>query len=262
MKPSILVRPYAPGLWAIDAQSDLAGRDLFHQQRSTSDMTAIRDALTRAGINTAGAELHARTAEALKFHRGDVDMAARKLATMLVKRRNLFDALVLDHVRRVAADPTVAAAIAADMPKDVRVKKHDRHRRRTEAERAAALRVAGSESEIVGSVFERRINGRFIGDLAVRELNAMVMHNAFDAAGFLKLGTDSVANAILLHSVQDFVAQTYAQADGATLVRNVIPAATLQALIDDAESEAPRFVEKRMRDYARAVAENRREAIA
>ena len=163
---------------------------------------------------------------------------------------------MLDYVRRIAAEPDGIAAVAVDTrPKDVEVRKHDRHRKRTTAEREAALRVAGIEAAEIRTVFEHRVNGRAIGDLRWGELGAMVRDNAVDAASFLKLGTEATANAILLFKVQRHASVD----DHSTLVRQVITAAQLQAFVDEAYAEAPRFVEAGMRTYAKAVAEHRGE---
>lgn len=223
-------------------------------------MTAIKDALTKAGVDTAAAELRTRAREALQFNRGNVGAAAEKLTNMLMKRRDLVGSLALQYLQTLAADPDVTAAIAVQekRPRDVKVKSHARHRRRTTAEKDAALRVAGAEVAALRGVFDHRVNGRPIGDLAWGELGAMIDDNAGDASAFLRLGTEATANALLLLKVQQF-AQV---ADHSTKVKQVLSASQLQKLMDESAAEAPRWVQAGMAKYARAVSRNDMKEIA
>ena len=215
-------------------------------------MTAIRDAMTRAGVDTTGAELRAAALDALKNNRGNVEKAAMQLGALVIKRRDLLRTLTLDFVRRLAGEPEALERVAVtERQRDVTVDRHKRHRRRTREERAAALRVAAGEADAMRSVFDRRVNGRPIGDLAWGELTKMVQNNADDAASFLKLGIDYAANALLLRKVKSF-AQVE---DHATPVRRIITAVQLQTFIDEAEREAPLVVEAGMREYAQTIAE-------
>jgi hypothetical protein len=221
-------------------------------------MTAIRDALTKAGIDTAGAELRTRAREALKLNRGNVGVAADKLTALLMKtkRRDLVGALVLQYVQRIAAEPEVVAENAVDArPKDVTVKQHDRHRKRTTAEREAALRVAGITAEAINDALGYRVNGRRVGDLAWAELGTMVHDNAKDAASFLRLGTEATANALLLFKIKN-----HAQVEDQTMtIRQVISADAMQSMIDAAYAEAPRVVKLGMENYERRVVAGNKE---
>jgi hypothetical protein len=216
--------------------------------------------MTKAGIDTAGAELRTRAREALKLNRGNVGVAADKLTTLLMKnkRRDLVGVLVLQYVQRIAAEPEVVAAIAVDgRPKDVTVKQHDRHRKRTTAEREAALRVAGITSEAINDALSYRINGRRVGDIAWAELGTMVHDNAKDASHFLHLGTEATAHALLLHKIKQ-----HASVDDQTMtIRQVISAADMQQMIDAAHAEAPRLVKLGMDQYERMVVAGNRQAV-
>jgi hypothetical protein len=222
-------------------------------------MTAIRDAMAKAGIDTAAADLRTRAHEALKFNRGNVSIAAEKFTTMLMKRRDLVGSLALDYLKRIAAEPEVVAAIAVDArPKDVNVRRHARHRKRTTAEREAALRVAGIGVEAIRDALSHRVNDRPIGDFAWGELGTMVMENARDAASYLRLGTEATANALLLFKIKNHARVE----DHEMRIRQVISASDMQLFIDEAYAEAPRVVEVGMRNYAKTVSEGNRREIA
>jgi len=154
-------------------------------------MTAMKDAMTKAGVDTARAELLAKAHEVLRAHGDDAIKATPKFSGMLRKRADLLDALVLDYLRRVAANmpnvktpsdaskggaaprprPSASASTSANAsPRDVSVSKHKRSRpsprARTQDEKDAALRAAEHKVAAVRSVFEvRTIDNRFIGDL-------------------------------------------------------------------------------------------------
>jgi len=218
-------------------------------------MTAIRDAMNRAGFDTAAAELRTLTLQALKLNRGNVNKAAAKLSPVVAKRVDLIGWLVHDYVSRIAAEPETVATIAVDeRPKDVKVKQHARHRTRTTAEREAAFRVAGLGVEAIRDAFSHRVNDRPVGDMAWGELGTMVMENARDAASYLRLGTEATANALLLFKIKNHARVD----DHSMMIRQVISSTDLQAMIDDARAEAPRVVELGMHNYARTVSEGSR----
>jgi hypothetical protein len=217
-------------------------------------MTAIKDAMTKAGIDTAAAELRTAAHDVLKFNRGNIAVAAGKFTAMLMKRRDLVRSLALQYLQRIAAEPEVVAAIAVNVrPKDVKVKQHQRHRKRTTAEREAALRVAGISADAIRDALSHRVNDRPVGDLAWGELGTMVLENARDASSYLRLGTEATANALLLFKIKN-----HAQVDDHEMtIRQVISAADMEVMIDEAYTEAPRVVEIGMHNYARTVAEGR-----
>src|SRR5262245_17433636 len=113
-------------------------------------MTAMKDAMTKAGIDTARAELLAKAHEVLSAHGKDATKAVPKFSALLRKRADLLDVLVLDYLRRVAANmptaktpsdvskgaakgstaaPPQSSPTASDVsPRDVSVVKHKRAR--------------------------------------------------------------------------------------------------------------------------------------
>jgi hypothetical protein len=152
----------------------------------------------------------------------------------------------------------VAIAGQQPRPKDVKVKPHTRHRQRTAAEKDASLRVAGTEAAALRTVFDHRVNGQPVGNIAWGELKAMVRDNANDAADFLHLGTEATANAILLWKIHQF-AQVE---DYYTKVRKVVSAEQLQTFVNEARAEAPEFVKAGIRKYSDAVDKNDLKEIA
>lgn len=217
-------------------------------------MTAIRDALTRAGINTAGIELKKMATEALRSNGGSVEQATVKMTRSMRKRDDLLAALVRDFLQRVAAETPVAAR-----EKKVDVREHKRQRPRTAAERSGALVAAGTAVQALRSIFEQRIiDGRPIGDLRWGELRAMVHANASSAASYLRLGTEATENAILLDKIEAF-AQVE---DHSTKIRQVLTAQDLERLDAEAQREAPRLVEMGMRYYTTTVEQRRSREIA
>lgn len=220
-------------------------------------MTAFRDAFEKAGMNTAGAELFKLATDALRHHGGSAEKSVGKFSQMLRKRNDLLTALALEFLRRVAADMAATAPPVRPV-KEVDVRKHQRHRPRTEAERAGAMVAAGTAVQAMRSIFdERYIDGRPIGDLRWGELRAMVHANATSAASYLRLGTEATENAILLDKIEAF-----AQVENhSTKIRQVLTAGDLKRLDEEARREAPRLVEMGMRYYTDAVEQRRSQEI-
>src|SRR5262249_18004644 len=100
-------------------------------------MTAIKDAMTKAGIDTVRAELFSLASQALRAHSGDPAKAVPKFSNLLRRRPDLLDALALDFLCRVAADMGMPANVKVRAHK---VRAHERHRPRTLKEKDAALR--------------------------------------------------------------------------------------------------------------------------
>src|SRR5262249_20242724 len=98
-------------------------------------MTAMKDAMKKAGVDTARAELLTKAADVLRAHGGDATKATAKFSGMLHKRPDLLDALALDYLRRVAAD----------MPNRKHKRPRQSPRPRSQEEKNAALHVAASE---------------------------------------------------------------------------------------------------------------------
>jgi len=122
-------------------------------------MTALKDAMTKARIDTKLAAQRVTMAAAAPLRKtgSDALKAVPKFSRMLRKRPHLFDALVLDYLRRVAADMPADVSVRAH-----KVRAHKRHhpRPRTQDEKDAALRAAGRENLALRSVFDsRKIDG-------------------------------------------------------------------------------------------------------
>jgi len=170
----------------------------------------------------------------------DPAKALKEFTHALLANRDLLEWLALDYLKR----------LAANLPKSESdrgtVKAHPvrEHRRRTKEERAASI---AAELTAAGAIFNiRKIKGRPIGDLRWGELSKLVADFAVDAASFLRQGTDATTDALLLKKVFDF-----AQVDDhSRRVREVIGGNELARLDREAQMEAPRIIEKGMRDYA------------
>ena len=225
-------------------------------------MTAIKDALQKAGLDVAASELHSSAVQAIRGHAGSAADAAGKFARLLRSRADLFDALVRGYLLQVAGDMKLAGDPIAPLPapRDVRVSKmtipqhdrraHQRSRRRTATEKAAAIRVAGQINEALRSVFDRRvIDGRAIGDLAWGELGTLVDANANNAASYLRLGTDATENAIILAKVH---AHANVQ-DHRTKIRDVLTEEQLKQFEEEARAEAPLVVQMGMHRYRETI---------
>lgn len=219
-------------------------------------MTAIKDAMKKAGFDTASAELRALALEALRHHKGDIAKAAPKLAATLRKRGDLLEAVARDVLLQAQATGAPPVKVSGST-----IPEHDRraHRRqlpRSTEDKAAALRVAGEHVEALRSVFDRRLtDGRSIGELAWGELRRMVHDNAMDAASHLRLGTYAAENVIILDKIEAHASVD----DHTTKVREIIPEAQLHQFIEDARIEAPRLIELGMHRFARTL-EDRRSA--
>lgn len=221
-------------------------------------MTAIRDALTKAGVDTSGAELRTKATEALLFHRGDIAAAANKLWHVVKKRDDLGVAAMREIVQQQASSETVTKTLAKTGKKVVAVNAHQRHRRRTSEEREAALRVAGQNAEVLATIFEHRIDGRQIGDIQWGELRRLIQAHAEDAAGFLELGHESTRRTLLLLKIYNHTQVD----DPSTPIKRVIAAKQLQKFMDEAEREAPIKVRQGKIEYKQSIVIEHREGGA
>src|SRR5262245_1890123 len=118
-------------------------------------MTAMKDAMHKAGIDTATSELYTLAVEALRQHGGSIVKAAPKFAALLRKRDDLLEAVARNVLQRAAADMSIPLPGTVDIraSRMHRRPKHQRHRPRTDAERTAALQVAALHNEALRSVF-------------------------------------------------------------------------------------------------------------
>jgi hypothetical protein len=233
-------------------------------------MTAIKDAFAKAGMDTGKLDLRAAATEALDAAKGNVARAATRFSAVLKSKGELREAIALDYLQRLAAEPPQPAA--AEQPQaqpsatpaagSIKVKEHKvrQHRRRTHEEREAALRSAGHAAASMAGAYDRQIDGRPIGELRWGELQALRHNNAFNAASYLRYGNEATANFILLDKLEAHVRVT----DHSSKVKDVIGEAQLQVLSDEADVEAPRLIGEGMqawvtwletqRDNRRAIA--------
>jgi hypothetical protein len=214
-------------------------------------MTAMKDAFAKAAkIDPKLLDLKAAAVQALEATKHNLRRATTRFAATLAQRRELREAIAADFLQRVAAEKGIdtkdTAATATpkvkEQPADGSVKvtayKVPSYRRRTHEEREAALQSAGRAAASMASAYDRQIDGRSIGELRWGELQAMRHQNAFNAASFLRFGTEATANFILLDKIE-----AYCRVDDHSMkIRDVISAAQLQALAEEADVEAPRMI--------------------
>ena len=206
-------------------------------------MTAIKDALAKAGMDTGKLDLRAAATEALDAAKGNVERAVLRFAAILAKRSELREAIARDYLDRLAAERGLQQpeeTIDAPAAGSIKVREHKvrQHRRRTHEERQAALQGAGRAAASMATAYDRQIDGRSIGDLRWGELQALRHENAINAASYLRFGTEATANFILLDKIEAHVRVT----DHGTKVKDVISEAQLQLLADEADGEAPRWI--------------------
>lgn len=207
-------------------------------------MTAFKDAFAKAGMNTGKLDLRAAANEALEAAKGNVARAATRFSAVLKSKGELREAVALDYLERLAADqlgeapPEPASIEPAAGSVKVSAYKVPPHRRRTHAEREAALQGAGRAAASMATAYDRQIDGRAIGELRWGELQALRHNNAFNAASYLRYGTEATANFILLDKIEAHCRVD----DHATKVRDVISEVQLRVLSEEADAEAPRLI--------------------
>ena len=223
-------------------------------------MTAMKDAMHKAGVDTASSELYTRAVEALRAHNGSAVKAAPKFAELLRKRDDLLLAVARNVLLRAAADMQIPLPGTIDIStsRSSRRKEHQRHRPRTDAERTAAMQVMAMQNEALRSVFDRRrIGGRPMGELAWGELDGVIQASERNAVELLRLGTTEVENILIAAQCRG-----YAQvADHSTKIGEVITASQGLLFEDEARRRAPELIAQGMARY-REVLESYRPQIA
>ena len=195
-------------------------------------------------------KLEALAELALKKFNGDVDKATPEFVRV-VKAANLINDLARAYLSQIkrgsgqSANETRSAAAGPAptfKPGSIRVSKHPvrEHRRRTQAEKAAALAAAATSIE---AVFEIEINGRAIGNLRIGELSTLRHELVNDASSKLMLGMEQARNAVLAELIENHATVP----DKLARVRDVISAKALRALVQQADQEAPRRVSEAIR---------------
>ena len=202
----------------------------------------------------------------LKKHGNDPGKALRDFNALL-KGAKLDLALEFLRAKAGGVSPTMEFLKPTDAVSDsrqppatkigsIKVKEHDvrQHRRRTHAEKEAAMQAMMASAE---AVFELSINGRAIGGIAIGELPELKRVLIDDASHKLMLGTEQARNAVLAELIE----QHCTVQDQLTRVRDAVSAKTLAQLVQQAEQEAPRRISVAMRAAADAI-EHRREITA
>jgi hypothetical protein len=236
-------------------------------------MTAMKDAFAKAAkIDPKLLDLKAAAVQALEATKHNMRRATTRFAATLAQRRELREAIALDFLQRVATEKEIdtkdtaptATPKVKEQPADGSVKvtayKVPSYRRRTHEEREAALASAGRAAVSMASAYDRQIDGRSIGELRWGELQAMRHQNAFNAASYLRFGTEATANFILLDKIEAYCRVT----DHSTKVKDTISEAQLQMLSDEADTEAPRLIGEGMQAWVSWLEQQRKpqEAIA
>jgi hypothetical protein len=184
----------------------------------------------------------------LKTH-GTADKALKDFVLELKKRENLLHEIAIAYLQtcKPAAKPAPAKPTQADGSVQVRDFEVPAYRRRTHEEKQAALAAAG---RLADSVYEAiSIRGTAIGELRWGELRTLVAEHAMSAASHLREGKDATANAILLRKIFDYASVP----DTRAKIRDVVPAAKIREMIEEASIEAPMFIEKFMHRYAESL---------
>jgi hypothetical protein len=217
-------------------------------------MTAIKDALKKAGLDTARAELTLFASDALRMH-GGPEKAHAFFWRMLKKRLDLCEVIASDFLFDFAAKSGEAGAAAGQLIADthgshadggtasirkatVKVAAYDvgTYKRRPPSAKEAAREAAMAGAAAMADVYSSRlIDGRPIGDLSWKELGLLVGENAMRAASFILLGTEAAENAIILHKIANWASVDNQEAR----VRDVIKAEQLKTFIAEAQREAP-----------------------
>src|SRR5580765_2416854 len=201
---------------------------------------------------------------ALKNHGGDIEKALPKFVHA-VQTAKLINDLARAFLRSVAKrepgqdfiENPLVNADAAPATGSIKVKAHPvrQHRRRTAEEKKAAEQAALASAE---AVFEMKVNGRAIGNIAMGELAALKRDLIADASHKLMLGAEQVRNAVLAELIEKHCVVQ----DQLTRVREAVDAKTLTKLVRQAEQETPRRIEEAMRRAAEAMEQMEQKEIA
>jgi hypothetical protein len=189
-------------------------------------------------------ELAKFAAEVLQQNGNDPEKALPKFDAALKKRDDLRHAVLFDYLQRLQpAKPRTPRV------KSVHVDEHRRRRPRSDEERKGELMSAAHHGEVLRSVFEHEVNNRPVGKFRWGELTLAVRENAYNAASYLRLGTEATANALLLDKIHGHASVD----DHEKLVNQVLSPKQLQAYLDEARREAPLRIEEGMHRYAASL---------
>ena len=222
--------------------------------------TTMTTALRKAGLNTVAIELEREARACLARNNNDVQRALLAMVKLVEQRRDLLGALVLDYLKRLShsagdAHPLAAETAAAGQARSdsqntiagggtsngrstVRAHKVREYKRRTASQKTAA-RLA---IQVAAGVYDRRIDGRPIGDITWGELRALGRERGFNAVSYFRYGEAAAADAFLIRKLL-----SYAQVDDMTRrVRDVVPEDVLAKLDREAFAALPRVITRTM----------------
>lgn len=189
-------------------------------------------------------DLAKSAAEVLQASNNDAEKALPKFDALLKKRDDLRHALLFDYLSRLQPEKPPAPRV-----KNVHVGEHRRRKPRSEDERKGEMAAAAHHGEVLRNVFEHHVNDRPIGQFRWGELTLAVRDNAYNAASYLRLGTEATANALLLDKIHGHARVE----DHEKRVKEILNAKQLQAYLEEARREAPLRIEEGMHRYAASL---------
>lgn len=194
-------------------------------------------------------ELAKYAANMLQQNGGDAEKALPKFDAALKQNDGLRHAVLFDYLSRVQPQKSERKP----RNKNVHVDEHHRRKPRSEAERQGEMAAAAHHGEVLRSVFEHQVNDRPVGKFRWGELTLAVRENAYNAASYLRQGTEATANALLLDKIHGHARVD----DHEKLVNEIISAKQLQVYLDEARREAPLRIEDGMHRYAASLEASR-----
>ena len=218
-------------------------------------MTALR----KAGLDTVAIELEREARDCLGRNNNDAQRALLAMVRLVEQRRDLLGALVLDYLKRLGHSPGDAHPLAAETAaagqarsdsqntiagggtngrSTVRAHKVREYKRRTASQKTAA-RLA---IQVAAGVYDRRIDGRPIGDVTWGELRELGRERGYNAVSYFRYGEAAAADAFLIRKLL-----SYAQVDDMSKrVRDVVPEDVLARLDREAFAALPRVITRTM----------------
>jgi hypothetical protein len=186
-------------------------------------------------------------AKALKQH-GSPEKAVKQFMQELRRRDILLLQVALEFLNGIKPQPAGPQAEPSPTQAEgsVKVKPFNvpGYKRRTHEEKQIAL-LARDRMAI--AVYESRfINGKAIGDLAMGELRTLVAESALMAGSRLFEGKDATVSTLLLNKIANYAAVD----DMNSKVRDVVPPEKIREMIEEAETEAPLFIQAFIQKYA------------
>jgi|SRR5882672_962210 len=240
-------------------------------------MTAISDALKKAGVKTAHAQAYTAACGELRKHDMNTKKALGGFVTILMKTREVRDAVCLDYLERCAADmaakpagaesqkasdtqsPAASApapssngnaASSAKLPAKAKAKPK-KPQRQTASQREAERRSMRTGAE---ALFDHYLVGDQVGSLVgignvtFGEISELISHHATSAANKLTIGKKQTVDAILLQEIEKRYPSTFV-----TKIRERVPADDLPSLIQAADTKARALITNAMRVHRNAI---------